>query len=169
MSLSLSAFQSGMIYLDTMVLYTFLRVEDRIRPIIGSFFERIEMGAIAAYTSVLTFDELSYRLLLALIKDKYAGSPLDRLRAEEENMLREFAPLIIPKLQALQQFPHLYILDVTEGDLQTMLQNMLDYPLRPRDALHLAAMQKIGCWNLASNDAHFDAVPQVRRFVIEPP
>lgn len=44
----------------------------------------MQSGSLAAYTSVLTFDELGYRLLLALIKDNYPGSPLERLRDQEE-------------------------------------------------------------------------------------
>jgi predicted nucleic acid-binding protein len=38
--------------------------------------------------------------------------------------------------------------------------------LRPRDALHLAAMQKVNCFALASNDADFDRVPIVERYTM---
>lgn len=48
-----------------------------------------------------------------------------------------------------------------------MFQNMLNYPLKSRDALHLATMQRLGCFNLASNDYHFDVVPAIQRFSIE--
>jgi len=55
MSRSITEFQEGEIYLDTMLLYAFLRTEPKARPVIGPFFERIETGAVTAYTSVLTF------------------------------------------------------------------------------------------------------------------
>ena len=50
-----------------------------IDPAVKPFFQRIERGELTAYTSALTFDELAYRLILALIKDCYSGSPLDQL------------------------------------------------------------------------------------------
>ena len=40
------------------------------------------------------------------------------------------------------------------------------YHLRPRDALHLAAMQKCGCFDLVSHDADLDRVPMVRRYTL---
>jgi predicted nucleic acid-binding protein len=166
MSHSITEFLEGQIYLDTMMFYIFLRAEPEARPAIGAFFERIEKGTITAYTSVLTFDELAYRLILALIKDKYGGSPLNRLRNEERAMLIEFVPVIVPKLQLLKAFPHLHLVGVGPADLDAMLTNMLDYSLRPRDALHLAAMRWANCANLASNDQHFDAIPDITRFAI---
>ena len=72
-----------------------------------------------------------------------------------------------PQLQLLQGFPNLQVVEVTTKEIQAMLQNMLDYPLRPRDALHLATMQRLGCFNLASNDHHFDVIPAIQRFSIE--
>jgi predicted nucleic acid-binding protein len=166
MNRSITEFLEGQIYLDTMMFYAFLRAEPEARPMIGAFFECIETGAITAYTSVLTFDELAYRLILALIKDKYGGSPLERLRDEEQAMLTEFVPIIVPKLQLLKAFPHLRLIGIDPTDLEAMLANMLDYSLRPRDALHLTAMRYAGCVNLASNDHHFDEIPDIIRFAI---
>jgi predicted nucleic acid-binding protein len=40
------------------------------------------------------------------------------------------------------------------------------YLLRPRDGLHLAAMQQIPCLDLASTDPHFDRVPHIQRFTL---
>ncbi len=84
----LSAFTDGSIYLDTVLPYSLLRsVDESVKPL----FQRIERGELCAYTSVLTFDELAYRLLLAFFKDHHSGSPLERLRDEEEKMPTEFA------------------------------------------------------------------------------
>jgi len=166
MSHSIAEFLEGQIYLDTMIFYAFLRAEPEARSVIGAFFERIETGTITAYTSVLTFDELAYRLILALIKDKYGGSPLERLRDGEQAMLTEFVPVIVPKLQLLKAFPHLHVTGIGPADLEAMLANMLEYSLRPRDALHLSAMRRVGCANLASNDHHFDAISDITRFAV---
>ncbi len=161
MSLSLRSFAGPTIYLDTMLPYALFR---HIDPAAKDFFERIEQGALTACTSVLTFDELAYRLLLALIKDRYGGSPLDLLRAQEERLITEFAPAVTAELRQLRGFPHLTIVDATLRDLEVMDQAMVAYAIRPRDALHFAAMQSVGCFDLASNDHHFDRIPQIRRF-----
>lgn len=131
-----------------------------------SFFQRVEHGDIQAYTSILSFDELAYRQLLALIRDKYKGSPLDHLRKDETNLIDELYPQIAPKIELLRQFTNLNLVDVTADDLDAMSQNILDYKLRPRDALHLAAMQKVKCFNLLSEDSDFTRVSNIQQFTL---
>lgn len=81
MTALLSAFAGERLYIDTMLPYLLLRGAD---PTVQPFFRRLEHGELIAHTSALTLDELAYRLLLAFIKDRYSGSPLERLRDEEE-------------------------------------------------------------------------------------
>jgi predicted nucleic acid-binding protein len=119
-----------------------------------------------AFTSVLTFDELAYRVLLAYIRDKYAGSPLDHLRQNEAKLIAEFYPSISPVLQRWHMFPNLVIVDVTAADILEMHRNILEYRLRPRDALHLATMRRAGCIQIVSHDGGFDEVPEISRFSI---
>ena len=136
------------------------------RSVISEFFKRIESGEIHAYTSALTFDEHAYRLILALIKDKYGGSPLVHLRERETALLKEFAPVFIPKLELLSHFPNLQLIEITAHDVESMLRNILQYSLKPRDALHLSVMQRLPCFNLASGDHHFDVAPEIKRFSV---
>jgi predicted nucleic acid-binding protein len=163
MSSSWSAFAGTALYLDTMVPYALLRGLDLAAR---ELFARIGRGEIRAYSSVLTFDELVYRMLLALVRDRYEGSPLDRLRDDETRMIAEFYPLLAPHLGRLRAFPNWLLVDVTASDLDAMDEAMRLYHLRPRDALHVAAMQKCGCLDLVSNDAGFDRVPEVRRYTL---
>jgi predicted nucleic acid-binding protein len=87
MSRPLVEFDGPALYLDTMVLFTYLRGND---PLLQDFFARIRTGGFSAYTSVLTFDELTYRLVLALIREQYGGSPLTHLRNDEAKLVTEF-------------------------------------------------------------------------------
>ena len=84
---------------------------------------------------------------------RYDGSPLDRLRNDETQMIAEFYPLLAPHLSRLRAFPNWFLVDMTASDLDAMDEVMRLYHLRPRDALHLAAIQKCGCLSLVSNDA----------------
>jgi predicted nucleic acid-binding protein len=163
MSKPLSAFAGEALYLDTTVLYALLR---GIEPGVQVLFTRIEHAELRAYTSVLTFDELAYRMLLALIRDRYGSSPLDHLRDQEPQMIAEFYPRLAPYLQQLRTFPNLILVEVAPADLDVMDEAMLTYHLRPRDALHLAAMQKCENLDLVSHDPDFDRVPTVRRYTL---
>ena len=163
MTAPLNTFNGTLIYLDTMLPYALLRGID---PAAKTFFERIAQGTLRAYTSALTFDELAYRFVLALIKDRYSGSPLDALRANEEKLLAEFAPRVVAELRRLRELANLTVLDVSVLDLDTMNDAMAQFYIRPRDALHYAAMKRIGCFDLASNDPHFDRIPGITRYTL---
>lgn len=151
------------IYVDTMIFYDHLRATE---PATIDFFDRIKLGDLWAFTSVLTFDELAYRVLLAYIRDKYAGSPLDHLRQNETQMIAEFYPSISPVLRRWHTFPNLVIVDVTAADIVEMHRNILEFRLRPRDALHLTTMRRAGCLQIVSHDSGFDRVPEIGRFSI---
>ncbi len=162
MNLLLRDFAEDSIYLDTMLPYALLRgIDEQVRI----FFERVEAGAIQAYTSVLTFDELAYRLILALVGERYGGSPLDVLRGQEVTVLREIVPPVRAALEELTRLPNLHVVEVVADDLFVMTESMERYQLRPRDALHYAVMVRLGCLNIASRDAHFDRIPAVTRYV----
>lgn len=163
MSVSLAEFRGTTLYLDTMIPYALLR---KIEPAAAELFERIKAGELYAYTSVLTFDELTYRLLLALVRKRYGGAPLSHLRDRKAEMIGEFYPQLAPALARLRAFPNLTLVDVTVADLMRMSDNISAYHLLPRDALHLSAMQACGCFDLVSHDADFDRVPTVRRYTL---
>lgn len=163
MSKPVTDFTGEAVYLDTMIPYALLR---GIEPAAQVLFARIQKGELSAHTSVLTFDELAYRLLLALVRDHYDGSPLEQLRSQEEKMIADFYPRLAPNLTQLRTFPNLFLVDVTAADLDAMDEVILQYHLRPRDALHLVAMRKCGCLNLVSHDTDFDRVPMVRRYTL---
>jgi predicted nucleic acid-binding protein len=160
----ISAFTGQILYLDTMIPYALLRNIDA--NSVKSLFSRLQTGELEAFTSVLTFDELAYRLLLAAIRDNHSGNPLDHLRQNEASLIATYSPQIAAEIQRLQTFPHLTLLDVTSSDITQMHQLMQKYHLRPRDALHLAAMHKCNCFNLVSLDADFDHVPYLQRFTL---
>lgn len=164
MNATMEEFSGDTLYLDTMIPYALLRgIESETETLFG----RIQSGDFRAYTSVLTFDELAYRLLLALTRDHYEGSPIDKIRREEESMTQRFYPKIAPELLKLRRFPNLVIVDINDTDIDAMNGMMLQFHLKPRDGLHLAAMKKINCSDLLSNDADFDRVSIIRRYTLK--
>lgn len=164
MSPSIATFTGDMVYLDTMIPYALLRNIEA--TAVKALFQRIYAGELQAFTSVLTFDELAYRLLLAAIRDNHPGNPLDHLRQDEATLIAAYSPRIATELQRLQTFPNLTLLDATASDITQMHQFMQQYHLRPRDALHLAAMHKCNCFTIVSQDFDFDHVSSVQRFTL---
>lgn len=165
MSQPLSNFRGDSVYLDTMIFYTVLRASNKSAHLL---LKQVEAGIYQAYTMALTFDELAYRMLLALIRDKYGKSPQDHLRQNQAGVITEFYPQIERLLHQLLLLPNLTVINVTSADLGAMHRNCLVYHLLPRDALHLAAMQKVGCTNIVSLDSDFDQVLGIQRYVFEP-
>ncbi|MCE7987449.1 MAG: PIN domain-containing protein [Caldilinea sp. CFX5] len=106
-------------------------------------------------------------MLLGFIRDKYGKSPQDRLRQDQAGVIREFYPQIDRLRNQLLLLPNLTVLDITAADLIAMHRNCLAYHLLPRDALHLVAMQKVGCENLVSLDSDFDHIPNIQRYTFE--
>lgn len=157
-------FRGQVIYLDTMIPYALFRNIET--TVVKGLFSRLQAGDFQAFTSVLTFDELAYRLLLAAIRDNHPGNPLDHLRQNEAKLIATYSPRIAVEIERLQTFPNLTLLDVSASDITQMNQLMQQHHLRPRDALHLAAMHKCNCFNLVSQDADFDHVPYLQRFTL---
>jgi predicted nucleic acid-binding protein len=57
------------------------------------------------------------------------------------------------------------VIPVTHGDMWDMTSEMEAFELRPRDALHLAVMRRLGERSIVSEDLHFDKA-RVRRIPI---
>lgn len=162
---SISTFEGDALYLDTNALYLVVRA---LEPSARTMLKNIQQAKFHAYTSALTFDELAYQLLLRRIRDEHPGSPHDYLRQEgnEVRAIAEYYPRVQTQLQRLQRLPNLTIVGVSALDVNRMHNAILAHQLRPRDALHFAAMQKVNCLNIASEDSDFDRIPQVQRYTL---
>jgi len=80
--MKLDEVSSGSVYIDTNVLYMYLRADSAHLPTIQTFLRRVVRGEIFAVVGILVMDELFYRLLLAQVKDATKRNPLDVLRED---------------------------------------------------------------------------------------
>lgn len=160
----------GAIYVDTNIFYMYLRADPAHLSTLTTFFTRVVRGGFEAFTGVPVLDELYYRLLLARVKDATSGNPLDVLRADLPGALRTHGDSIDAALRKLVALPHLHLVGVETADFDGMLDNIRAYTLLPRDALHVAIIQRIGLTRVASDDTDFDRVATItRHWVINPP
>lgn len=161
---------AGSIYVDVNVFYMYLRRDPAHLPTIRTFLRRMVRGILEVHTAVLTFDELFYRLLLAKVREEYGCHPIEVLREGLTEPIARCAGPISSALRRMARFPHLHRVGVEETDFEAMLRNITDFLLLPRDALHIAVMQRLGLKAMASDDADFDRVPWLERhWVFNPP
>ncbi|RLI24615.1 PIN domain nuclease [Candidatus Bathyarchaeota archaeon] len=96
------------------------------------------------YTDVLVFDELIY-----ISKKKY-GIPYDiSIEFIKSNVL-----------------PYTTIISLGEEELDHAEKMMLEYDLKPSDALHLGAMISNNMKLIVSEDREFDRIPTIKRLWI---
>lgn len=148
----------GQVYIDTNILYMYLRADPEHLSIIKAFLKRVIAGEIAAYIGVPVLDELFYRLLLARVKDSTGQNPLNSLRQDLVGVLEDHAEPIRDTIQQFLSLPNINVVGVEATDGDSMMANILTYKLLPRDALHLAIMQRLDLNVVASDDTDFDRV-----------
>lgn len=153
----------GAIYVDTNVLYAYLRADPRHVGLIRTFLERVVTGSIEAFVGIPVIDELYYRLLLALIRDQSQTNPLLLLREHTAELVRVHSPSIEEALKDLVSLPHIHLVGVEADDVHRLFHNAREYGLLPRDAIHVAIMQRLGIRMIASDDTDFDHVEGIER------
>ena len=154
---------SGRAYADANVLYMFMRRQEQHRAIIRPFMKRVVQGRVELYVSPLTTDELLYRLLLTRIKEVYSKTPQDVVRTNPVEPIRRLSDELVTAVRQMLRLPHIYLVSVEADDIFQMLKNTQQYALMPRDALHLAIMQRLDLQDIVSDDADFDRVPELQR------
>jgi predicted nucleic acid-binding protein len=148
----------------------YLRADAATRSILTTFFGRVARGNCEAFVGIPVFDELFYRLLLARIRDATGGHALEVLRADRIGAIRHHGPAIDQALRQLVMLPHVHLVGIETSDFSRMLENIEAYGLLPRDALHLAVMQRLNLTAIASDDTDFDRVSTMtRHWVINGP
>lgn len=168
--MKLDELAEGEVYCDVNVFYMFLRRDPVHHATIRAFFKRMVGSEIEVYTSVLTMDELFYRLLLAKVKETYDRNPLDVLGEDLIEAITRCADDVKQALARLVGLPHLHMVGVEETDFTPVLDNITSHALLPRDALHLAVMQRLGLVHIATDDGDFDRVDWLERhWVFNPP
>jgi predicted nucleic acid-binding protein len=66
----------------------------------------------------------------------------------------------------LNVLPYVYVIGLGEEEYKQATKFLLDYNLKPSDALHLGAMVSNGINTIVSEDSEFDRVPIVKRLWI---
>ncbi len=161
---------TGSVYLDTNVLYMYLRSDPVHLPEIRVFLTRIIRGEIEAFVGLPVLDELYYRLLLGRIKETTTQNPLVFLRKNLVEAIAAHCTPIESALSKLMELPHMNLIGAEGADFERMLNNIRKFSLLPRDAVHLSIMQRLGLNAVASDDRDFDRIDTIERhWIVQPP
>lgn len=160
----------GRVYVDTNILYMYLRADASNLSTIRLFLDRVVQGEIEAVVGIPVLDELVYRLLLARLRDESKRNPLDTLRSDVTGAIERHGELVCSATRRLMALPNVSLVPVEQSDGDRMLDNIVAYKLLPRDALHMAIMQRLRIEVVASDDTDFDRVAGVERlWLVNPP
>ncbi|MBM4306600.1 MAG: hypothetical protein FJ123_07675 [Deltaproteobacteria bacterium] len=97
--MKLDEVSSGLVYLDTNVLYMYLRADPAHLSTIKEFLGKVIRGEIEAFVSIVALDELFYRLLLARVKENTDRNPLEVLRENLSEVIATYGSEIDTALQ----------------------------------------------------------------------
>ncbi|MEM2208717.1 MAG: type II toxin-antitoxin system VapC family toxin [Nitrososphaerota archaeon] len=126
------------IFIDScFLIYLNIMTDDK-RKILEDFFKKLLKEQL--FINMLIIDEVLY------ISKKYGfhyDVTLDFLR----NIL----------------LPYIEIIPIEEKDLKLIEKFLLNYNLKPSNAIHLATMEKVGIKNIVTEDEDFDKVKEVKR------
>ena len=75
------------------------------------------------------------------------------------------ANLIEMAVKNLYEMPNLEIVAVPFNAPLSAVKNMMDFQLKPRDAMHLATMQHYGISSIATDDADFEGVKGIKKII----
>ena len=158
MVLSLSTFTGDAIYLDTMILVSYLRPQSSGHPACARFIGQALQREPPIYltSATLTADELVFVLMQELVADPpYA---VTRSRSQYLNahpdVARDLMQAIDPALGSLLEL--IALEPVQPEDITEMRREMLASGTLPRDAIHVAVMRRLGITAVATDDEGFE-------------
>ena len=103
--------------------------------------KNISDGKYKAYTSILTFEEVLWKLQKAVGRD---------IAAETS--------------KRLMNLKNLEFVNTDLGIIQKAIEFYLAEKLDPRDSIHLASMKKLKLNLIISSDSDFDKIKEIKRF-----
>jgi predicted nucleic acid-binding protein len=152
-------------YLDTNFLYVHLRSERSDAPrTLEDWRSRVltQVTVDGGVISALVHDELAYRLILAWLRDDGVDDPLSAYRADAQTVMRAVRRRLTATWRAVDSLS--LELQLTDSAVVEQARSLMARPgLGPRDSLHAAHALVAGCSAIASTDAAFDDVPELRR------
>lgn len=152
------------IYIDSNIfIYTILKNAKYIHSC-KTFLTKVEHGHLNAIISPLVLDEVAYRIIVETLKDKLTvNSSVNILRKIDANpILMEYTKAELAAFMfILNNYKGLKTVSTPSSTGIKSLRYIMEYNLLPRDAMHLAIIKHYKIKHIATNDTHFNIIPDL--------
>ena len=162
----LTEFTGEKIYVDSSVFLFVAPADSEYGSSSLQFLQHASQSDMKLVISSLTVDEISFVALKAKLEERLditSGQVLYLKKHPE--VIKTLAPEVNRITENILRLSD--IIGVGPEDIQRLTYLMETYGLLPRDALHIAVMQRCGLTDIASSDADFDRVVSITRYTPE--
>jgi predicted nucleic acid-binding protein len=133
------------IFIDaSLLIYLNVKLPPDFADKLDNFWIKLIKNNNELYTNILVLDETLY-----VSKKKYKVNYADTIDLLENAIL-----------------PFVKILDIGLNEYQIAIKYMIEYGLKPSDAIHAATMEKHHISYIATEDRHFDRIKWIKRIWI---
>lgn len=129
-----------------------------------TFLTKVEHGHLNAITSPLVLDEVAYRIIVETLKSKLnISSSANVLRKIDANpaLMDHTKAELAAFIFILNNYKGLKTVSIPSSVGKKSFKYIMEYNLLPRDAMHLAVIKHYKIDNVATNDDHFNTIPDL--------
>lgn len=155
--------QKSTIYIDSNIFLYVIYRHPHFMPSCDKFLHKVESGHIAAAISPLVIDEVVYKLIIEHLKITLSCSSQEVINQihKTPSLLKESRTCLTTFLSILQSYRGLKIIPVSSRAGIDIFAYISQYNLLPRDALHFSTIQQESIVHIATNDKHFEHLPNL--------
>jgi len=143
------------LYWDSSFIINFAHADGQWHSECVAFGARLDDSETRSYVSTLALDESWFVLLQLMIKDDYPDKSFWRVVNENPRVIVNYIDRLEKISNDIYANPRVRVVTVGSSAPRLALNNMRDFYLLPRDALHLATMRQYKLAHLITTDADF--------------
>lgn len=156
------------IYWDASFIINFSHADNPFYGECTEFLARLESSDTQCFVSALALDEVWFVLLQLFVSRDYAPRKFWKVYEQEPAVILAYLDQIEKITAEIYAVPQLRVLGVTPRSPLLALENMRQFSLLPRDAMHLAIMRQHQIPAIATLDADFQSVESITIFTCNP-
>jgi predicted nucleic acid-binding protein len=156
------------LYWDASFIVSFSHADSPFYKECTAFVTRLRSTDTPCYVSALALDEVWFALLQLFILRDYAPRKFWKVYEQEPAVILPYLDRLEKITSEIYQEPQVRVLGVTSHSPIDALENMRQFHLLPRDAMHLAIMRQHQITAIVTLDADFQSVEGISIFTCNP-
>lgn len=157
-----------LIYWDASFIVNFGHAASPFHSDCSSFAKRLKTSSTFSFVSSLALDETWFALLQVFVQRDYPSRNFWRVYESNHKVIAPYLDELQSFTQELYDDPQIRIIGTRRNSPLEALQNMRQFHLLPRDAMHLAIMRQHQIPAIATLDADFQFVEGIEIFTCNP-